>query len=163
ISVQCEQPIVFSTSRNDHIARPAASVMKIPQAMAVFRRAARGEVDLDQEIAVARLTKTRYVSILTGFDEGHSLSLREVCRLGLITSDNPLSVVLQEFVAHDDVNDLMRSLCCDDVCRMAAGFTEAELGPPNRVNILTTSACLKLLHEVSQNRVYGELFKALQN
>ena len=143
--------------------RPAASVIKIALAMAVYREAALGKVDLDARVRVETFTSTRYVSILAGFDRAHELSVREVCRLALITSDNPLAVYLQKLAGFDAVNRLLAEIGCVAPCAMAAGFSEEELGPQNRVNVLTADAALRLLSALRSDPLYGDLVLGLQN
>lgn len=163
VGFACDSPIVLSAGRNADIARPAASVMKIPLAMAVYDRAQRGALDLDRLVPVSTFGKTRYVSILAAFDKEHTLSLREICRLALITSDNPLAVFLQTLAGFDAVNAVLARFPDARGCTMQAGFSEEDLGPRNRVNILTAHACLALLNEVSVNPSYRDLNIALQN
>jgi beta-lactamase class A len=157
----CRPPIGDVAVRGS-VPRPAASVIKIALAMAVFRQAALGKVDLDARVPVETFTATRYVSILAGFDKGHQLTVREICRLALITSDNPLAVFLQGLVGFEAVNDLLAETGCAP-CRMAAGFSESELGPKNRVNVLTAAAALDLLSALRSQPVYADLALALKN
>lgn len=143
--------------------RPAASVIKVALAMAVYRQAELGRVDLDARVPIETFTSTRYVSILAGFDRAHRLSVREVCRLALITSDNPLAVYLQGLVGFDAVNGLLAEIGCGPPCTMAAGFSEEELGPRNRVNVLTADAALSLLSALRSDPLYADLVLGLKN
>jgi beta-lactamase class A len=143
--------------------RPAASVIKIALAMAVFQLGARGEVNLDARVSVARFPSTRYVSILAAFDPDRELSIREVCRLALITSDNPLAVYLQSLADFDSVNRLLQEAGCVPQCRMGAGFSEEELGPRNRANILTADATVLLFSLLRTEPMFADLFLALKN
>ena len=144
------------------VPRPAASVIKIALAMPVVRAGAEGRLDLDEQVPVTAFSKTRYVSILAAFDGARTLSVREICRLALITSDNPLAVYLQARVGLDAVNALLAQVCGPG-CRMDAGFSEAELGPANRVNVLTAKAALDLLGAVRADPAYADLLKALDH
>jgi len=163
VAFHSHYPAKLAVSIRGDDARPAASVMKIAQAMAVHRLAAQGRVDLDHEVPVGRFPATRYVSILAAFDPGRRLSIREICRLALITSDNPLAVYLQGLAPFDTVNALLADHGCGPPCRMAAGFSEAELGARNRVNVLTAQAATRLLHAVWTEPVYADLALALKN
>jgi beta-lactamase class A len=143
--------------------RAAASVMKVPLLMAIYQRARRGELDLARTVPVETFGTTRYVSVLAAFDAGHALSLREVCRLALITSDNPLVVHLQSLVDFAAVNRLLAEIGCGAPCRMAAGFTDPELGPANRVNILTADAAAHLFAVLRSDPTYADLMTGLKN
>src|SRR5579871_3379734 len=144
-------------------ARPAASVIKVALAMAVFHKAAAGAVDLAARVSVRKFSATRYVSILAGFDPESELTIREIARLALITSDNPLAVYLQTLVDFADANRLLADVGCDLPCRMAAGFSEEELGPKNRVNILTADDTVRLLSALKDDARYADLALALKN
>lgn len=161
LAVVTETPFAGEYFHAADIARPAASVMKIAIAMALVKKAAAGEVDLHQTVAVQDLPPTRYVSILAGLDPAHRLSLDEVMRLALITSDNPLTVELQRHVLYAEVNALFGEL--DLTATMAAGFSEDELGPRNRVNRMTASDSVALLREVCTNPLYVGIRKGLEN
>jgi Beta-lactamase class A len=155
-------PVTAVFSAQGDVLRPAASVMKLPFAMALLRKAAAGGADLEETMAVQDFPPTRYVSILAGLTPEHRLSLREILRLALITSDNPMAVILQRHVHFDEVNDLLDGLGLYG-CRMAAGFTEDELGPKNRVNLLTAEAAVTLLMEASANPLYRDVLTGLEN
>ena len=83
--------------------------------------------------------------------------------MAVITSDNPLAVHLQSLVDFAGVNRLLEQICCPAQCRMAAGFSEGELGPRNRVNVLTTDACIRIWSALRHDPVYGDLMIALKN
>jgi beta-lactamase class A len=156
-------PAISAISIRGNVPRPAASVMKIPLLMAIYRRAHAGQIDLDRTVAIETFSKTRYVSILAAFDAGRQLSLREASRLALITSDNPLAVSLQALIGLADVNRLLEQVGCGPACRMAAGFSEEELGEKNRANILTTDACIRILTTLKNDSGFGDLMTGLKN
>jgi len=164
-SVVCEghRPWRFRAAIAGDAPRPAASVMKIALAMAVYRAAADGRIDLDRLLPVSRFPPTRYVSILAAFDPDRTLTVREICRLALITSDNPLAVHLAELVGFDAVNALLAAYGCGPPCAMAAGFSEPELGARNRVNVLTADAAAVLLHAIWSEPLHADLAIALTN
>jgi len=157
------RPAVPDISIRGSEPRPAASVMKVPLLMAIFQRARRGELDLARMVPVETFATTRYVSVLAAFDAGHALSLREVCRLAVITSDNPLVVHLQGLVDFAAVNRLLAEIGCGPPCHMGAGFTDPELGPANRVNILTADAAVHLLSVLRSDPTYADLMTGLKN
>ena len=156
-------PAIETISIRGNVPRPAASVMKIPLFMTIYRDAAAGKLALDRSVAVESFAATRYVSILAAFDAGRQLSLREVSRLGVITSDNPLAVHLQGLIDFAGVNRLLEEIGCAPPCRMAAGFSEEELGPANRVNVLTTDACIRIWSALKHDPMFADLMTALKN
>lgn len=148
--------------RGDEV-RPAASVAKIPLIMAIYRLARERKIDLDMRVSVEAFSSTRYVSILAAFDPERDLSLREICRLALITSDNPLAVFLQKLVDFDDVNRLLQQAGCGPSCRISVGFSEDELGAKNRVNAMTANATLNLMSALRSDPAYHDVMTGLKN
>lgn len=144
-------------------ARPAASAMKVALAMAVVDKATAGKIDLAARIPVMTLSPTRYVSVLSAFDRESALSIREICRMTLVTSDNPLAVCLQGLADFAEVNRLLDDIGCRPPCRMAAGFGEDDLGPRNRVNVLTADDAVHLMSVVKAEPRYADLLLALKN
>lgn len=163
VAFEAYRPFRFAAGMRGDEPRPAASVIKTALAMAVHRSASSGEVDLERRVEVSQFPPTRYASVLAAFEPGHTLSVREICRLALITSDNPLTVHLQGIASFGAVNALLEELGCDPVCRMAAGFSEAELGAPNRANILTAKGALRLLQAAWNDPRYADLAVAMKN
>jgi beta-lactamase class A len=157
------KPLVPHISIRGDEPRPAASVMKVPLAMTIYRFASQNVIDLDNKIKVAGFSSTRYVSILTAFDPESELSLREICRLALMTSDNPLAVFLQNLANFDAVNQFLREIGCGPPCRMVAGFSEEELGPRGRGNILTADAAVHIMSVLRVDPIYEDLMVALKN
>jgi beta-lactamase class A len=74
---------------NENCLRPAASLLKVPLVIAVYDHAQTGQQSLDDLVPRNRLGATAYSSILEAFDEDHAFSIKELCALTLITSDNP--------------------------------------------------------------------------
>jgi beta-lactamase class A len=145
------------------IAMPAASVVKIAMAMAVADKFAGGALDPTARVAIGDLGGTRYCSILKGFDADSTVSLRELVRFALITSDNPIAVKLMDLVSFEDVNAAMRVAGVSKAAKVTAGFSEAELGPANRVNLLTANDALALLTAVAKEARYEFIRVALEN
>jgi len=68
---------------------PGGSLLKIVLALAAYRLAAARELDLSAEIGVAELSRSAdEATVLAAFDPGRRLSLRELVRLAIVTSDN---------------------------------------------------------------------------
>jgi beta-lactamase class A len=68
---------------------PGGSLLKLVLALAAYRLAAARELELSSEIDVAELARPAdEATILAAFDPGRRLSLRELVRLALVTSDN---------------------------------------------------------------------------
>jgi beta-lactamase class A len=163
VSFRTHSDVAAECSINGDTIRPAASVMKLPMIMAVFKKATLGKINLDERVPASTFSKTRYVSVLAAFDSKTALSIREISRLAIITSDNPLAVFLNSIIPFDEVNALLFDICGDNQIVMKASFTEDELGSKNRVNTLTCISSLKLLSELRQNPIYEDILLAMRN
>lgn len=146
------------------VPRPLASVIKVALVMALYDLAEAGGLALDDQVAVADLGDTRYCSIMKAFDPGRTLSLAELAAIALITSDNPVAVLLEERIGRAAVGDvLVRAGIAAGAAVMLAGFREDELGPKNRVNRMTALDVLKLFELLRSERRYGPVILALEN
>ena len=141
--------------------RPAASLLKIPLAIAVHRAAATGRLDLDCRVRVDQLPTSRFASVLDVFAPGHELTLRELCGFALATSDNRAARHLLALVGVDAVNDALRAAGCAE-SRMAVGFADDELGPVGRANVTTAADMLELLRFLHDHEDLGEVVHAME-
>jgi beta-lactamase class A len=148
---------------NAETQRPAASVMKVPLVMALYDKAHEGDVDLDARVPLLSLGRTRYASILAAFDADRRFSVRELAALSLIVSDNPATVHIQTLVTFDEVNSLLKRCGCSRDARMAAGFSEVELGAANRVNQLSALDAIKIFDVLHSQPRYAPIVKVLEN
>ncbi len=148
---------------NADVLTPAASVAKVAIVMTVLDAIAQERLDGARRLDVSLFAETRYCSILKAFDAGATLSLREACRLAIITSDNPLMVSLQALVSPADIRTAMDVAGVSSGAVVSAGFSEAELGPPNRVNVMTARDASLLLWRACSDADYADLRVALEN
>jgi len=148
---------------NAAVQRPAASVMKVPLIMALYDKANDGGVDLDERVPLLSLGRTRYASILAAFEADRRFSVRELAALSLIVSDNPATVHIQTLVTFDEVNSLLMRCGCSRDARMAAGFSEVELGAANRVNQLSALDAIKVFDALHCDKRYAPIVKVLEN
>ena len=144
-------------------AMPAASVAKVAVAMAVIDKIERGELDPSARSLVRDMPDTQYCSVLKAFDADASLSVLEVCRLALITSDNPLAVHLMDLVTLEEIRLTMGRAGLSDRSQIVAGFTDPELGPPNRANVFTASDANAMFRFLATHDKYREVRIALEN
>lgn len=144
-------------------AMPAASVAKVAVAMAVVDKIERGELDPLTRTLVRNLPDTQYCSVLKAFDADASLSVTEICRLALITSDNPLAVHLMDLVTLAEIRLTMDRAGLSDRSQIVAGFSDPELGPPNRANVFTASDCNTMFRFLATHDKYRGVRTALEN
>ena len=147
----------------DDQAMPAASVAKVAVVMTIVDKIERGELDPSARTFLRAMPDTRYCSVLKAFDADASLSVTEICRLALITSDNPLAVHLMELVTLEEIQLTMDRAGLSERSRIVAGFTDPELGPPNRANVFTASDCNALFRRLVTQDKYRDVRAALEN
>lgn len=149
---------------NGETPRPVASVIKVALVMALYDLATAGRLDLAEQIPIAALGDTRYCSIMHAFDRDRTLSLRELAAIALITSDNPVAVLLEERVGRGPVGDVLdHAVVADDHAHMHVGFREDELGPKNRANAMSALDVLKLFQLLRSEPRYAPIVVALEN
>ena len=95
---------------------------------------------------------------MKAFDRDRTLSLKELAAIALITSDNPVAVLLEERVGREAVGEvLMRAGITVGDATMQAGFQEVELGAKNRANVMRALDVLKLFQHLHSERRYGSI------
>ena len=93
----------------------AASIGKLPPFAALYAAAARGEVDLEEEISIRDEDVQSYGSgSLHGFPVGHSLSLREVAYRLVNHSDNTAWVMLDRRIGKAEIGAELESMGIED-------------------------------------------------
>lgn len=144
------------------IPRPAASLVKVPLAVAVYERARAGALSLDEQVPRRALGATAYPSILEVFEPDHRFTLGELCRLMLSTSDNPVSQYLLDLVGMGAVQEQARRLGARRTT-MAVGFTDPELGAAGRANLTTAADMLAIMASVAADPYYQPLIRGMRN
>ncbi len=162
-SVSVYHPDIGLQHRNGDTPHPIASIAKVPLAIALYDAANQGDIDLLYQISLSILPATRYISILAAFDTDRCLSLRELIALMLMTSDNPVTVYLMELLGFDRLNGTLRRVTENQALTLSAGFTEDELGLPNRANMMTANDVVKLFQSVKNEPLYADIETALAN
>jgi beta-lactamase class A len=149
-------------SLNGDLPLPAASLVKLPLAVAIYEQAAAGKISLDECVRHTELGRTEYPSILEVFSDDHTFTLKELCGLILATSDNPTSQYLLERVGVHSVNAAAERLGATST-RIMVGFLDELLGEKNRANITTADDILKMLKMIAASPSCQDLIVALKN
>jgi beta-lactamase class A len=142
--------------------RPAASLLKLPLAAAVWEAGLAGELDPAEGVVVGELPQTGHPSVLATLDPERRLTLEEACALCLASSDNPLASQLLGLVGIDAVNRLLERWGCE-ATRLEVGFSDSELGPEGRRNVSTAREALLLLRKVRDDPRFAPLARGLAN
>jgi beta-lactamase class A len=141
---------------------PAASVAKLPLAVAIYEEAAAGRLALHERVSREKIGRTAYPSILAVFSKDHSFTLEELCGLMLATSDNPTSQYLLERVGLHSVNLEAQRLGARNT-RIMVGFQDEMLGETGRANVTTPDDALSMLKAMAARPSCQGLMVALKN
>ena len=88
----------------------AASVIKIPILIEAFRRERDGEISMEEMFSVEKEGKVPSCGALTYLHDGIQVTLRDLCVLMIILSDNTATNMLIERLGIAPVNDTLRAL-----------------------------------------------------
>lgn len=153
----------FEYSVRGNAPRPAASVIKMALAVALYDMSYSGMINLDNTVAKKMLPKTKYPNVFAAFDSEHNFSLKELIALSLITSDNPTSEYLLKMVGIPRINETLMRMGCSEYATMTVGFSDPMLSREGRKNILTSDDALKIIEEITYNSRYLPIRRALEN
>jgi beta-lactamase class A len=139
----------------------AASTMKVPVMMELFRQAAAGEVRLDDRITVRNefhsIVDGSPFSLSEGDDSdadmyrriGTDLTLRELCEPMIVTSSNFATNLLIERLRADAVQRTVRDLGADDM-HVLRGVEDTKAFEQGLNNSTTARALLVLLDRIAR-------------
>ena len=86
---------------------PAASVIKVPIFLEAYRRAAAGELSLQEEVELRDGDKVGGAGVLLELHQGLRLTVEDLCRLMIVVSDNTASNLLLDRLGESSINALM--------------------------------------------------------
>jgi len=138
--------------------RPAASLLKIPLVAAVRASG----LDLDATVTRAELGSTRFATVLAAFGPEHRFTVRELCALSLVASDNLTAEHLLRLVGPDAVNAQAAALAGPST-RLEVGFSDEHLGTAGLANVTTVREALRVIRAVVTDPRHAEIASALRN
>jgi beta-lactamase class A len=121
---------------------PSASVIKLPLVMTLYADAARGLVDLEEQVAVAE--RVDGSGVLRHMRDVGRLSLRDLAALAIIVSDNTATNLLIERIGLDRVGERMRDWGCPK-SRLARRMFDFEAAKRGNENVMTARETVSLL------------------
>lgn len=129
---------------------PAASVVKVPILLELYRRFQSGELDPGTRVAVRARDMVRGAGILFELHPGLRLSLRDLAHLMIVVSDNTASNLLLDHLGLPAIHALLNRL----------GATRTTLNrrfmhPPGPTgdNVTTAADCARILRALWEGRV----------
>jgi len=122
---------------------PAASVIKVPILLEVYRRAEAGTLALEKRVPLRESDKVGGAGVLLEMHEGLEVTVEDLARLMTVVSDNTASNLLINEVGMEAINALMASLGMDQ-SHLGRRFMETPApGRDNRMSPRDAALCLK--------------------
>jgi beta-lactamase class A len=141
----------------------AASTMKVPVMMEIFRQAAAGKISLNQRIPIknefASIVDGSHYSLTTESDSDQSLytrigqseTIRELIRLMITVSSNLATNILIERVTPERVMDLMHTIGANNI-RVLRGVEDGKAFQRGLNNTTTARDLMILLRRIAERR-----------
>jgi beta-lactamase class A len=158
---------------NPDVSFHAASTMKVPVMMEIFRQAAAGKLSLDQRIPVrndfASIVDGSHYSLTPDSDSDQSLytrvgrteTIRELMRLMITVSSNLATNLLIERVTPERVMDLMHTIGAEHI-RVLRGVEDGKAFEKGLNNTTTARDLMIILRRIAERRaVSGEASDAM--
>src|SRR3954471_15779596 len=83
---------------------PTASVIKVGIMAELYRQAGEKEIDLDRRLIVTKEDHYGGTGVLKEFDPGVEPTVRDLCRMMIIVSDNVATGILVRLLGKDRIN-----------------------------------------------------------
>jgi beta-lactamase class A len=141
----------------------AASTMKVPVMMEIYRQAATGKLSLDQRIPVkndfASIVDGSHYSLAPDGDSDQSLyakigqteTIRELIRLMITVSSNLATNILIERISPERVMDLMRKIGANNI-RVLRGVEDGKAFQKGLNNTTTARDLMIILRRIAERR-----------
>lgn len=133
-----------------HEAFPAASLVKVPILLELFRRFQEGEEDPGTRVLLRARDQVRGAGILFELHPGLRLTLRDLARLMIVVSDNTASNLLLDRLGFTAVNRLLEQLGARNTV-----LRRKFMHPPGPAgdNLTSASDCVRILRALWEGEV----------
>ena len=139
----------------------AASTMKLPLLVAAYRRAERGELDLDLSVPVHNTHRSAYDGSVFALDQdddqddetwdrlGSSVDLRTLARHAVVRSGNLATDLLLEHVGTAEVAAVLRDAGCSPATVLPRGIGDAAAREHGLDNLVTAGDLARVIGGVA--------------
>ena len=127
----------------------AASVIKLPILVEAFRQARDGLISMDESVSIRPEQKMPSCGALTYLHDGLTVTLRDLCVLMIIVSDNTATNILIERLGMEAVNATMRGLGLEKTTlrRLLFDAQASSRGLENTITAEEMGQLLEMLHK----------------
>ncbi|MGD6872796.1 serine hydrolase [Sutcliffiella horikoshii] len=141
------------------VTKKAASLIKIPIMMAVFKQVEAGILSLSDRYSIDNRNIVSGAGVIQFMESDTSFTLGELLTLMIIVSDNIATNKVIDIIGWNVVNDFCREqgLTNTKLERVMMDFKAADVGLENRTSALEMIECLKYLHiEDAERAVFSD-------
>lgn len=130
---------------------PVASTIKIPILVTLLARAEKGELDLQERIAITPEVLVPGSGVLTYLEGPLDLSVLDIAQLMIMVSDNTATNLCIDWAGMDAINELMESLGLSQT-RIRRKMQDHESVARNEENVSTPADAVGLMRALYENR-----------
>ncbi len=130
---------------------PVASTIKIPILVTLLARAEKGELDLQERIAITPEVLVPGSGVLTYLEGPLDLSVLDIAQLMIMVSDNTATNLCIDWAGMDAINELMESLGLSQT-RIRRKMQDHESVARNEENVSTPTDAVGLMRALYENR-----------
>ena len=145
----------------------AASVIKLPILVEAFRQARDGLLSMDESVSIRPEQKMPSCGALTYLHDGLTVTLRDLCALMIIVSDNTATNILIRRLGMENINAGMRALGLEKstLRRLLFDMEASGRGLENTVTAEEMGRLLELLYrgECVSPQADGEMLSILRD
>lgn len=130
---------------------PVASTIKIPILVTLLARAEKGELDLQERIAITPEVLVPGSGVLTYLEGPLELSVLDIAQLMIMVSDNTATNLCIDWAGMDAINELMESLGLSQT-RIRRKMQDHASVARNEENVSTPADAVGLMRALYENR-----------
>lgn len=130
---------------------PVASTIKIPILVTLLARAEKGELDLQERIAITPEVLVPGSGVLTYLEGPLELSVLDIAQLMIMVSDNTATNLCIDWAGMDAINELMESLGLSQT-RIRRKMQDHESVARNEENVSTPADAVGLMRALYESR-----------
>ncbi len=130
---------------------PVASTIKIPILVTLLARAEKGELDLQERIALTSDMMTPGSGVLTYLDGPLDLSVLDIAQLMIMVSDNTATNLCIDWAGMKEINELMDSLGLNRT-RISRKMQDHESVARNEENVSTPADAVSLMRSLYEGK-----------
>ena len=130
---------------------PVASTIKIPILVTLLARAEKGELDLQERIAITPGVLVPGSGVLTYLEGPLDLSVLDIAQLMIMVSDNTATNLCSDWAGMDAINELMASLGLSQT-RIRRKMQDHESVARNEENVSTPADAVGLMRALYENQ-----------